>query len=180
MQRILLVGDSHLAFMHKPRQLAFEERAGDVEIYNAAVGGFVVHDVRARCATLAALEPDAVVVSLGSNDAAPWNAVPLDVFEAELRVVLEQFAPARRIVMAAPPCVEARLPNEIDRTNHVLREFAGAASAACAATGAVDLGLHQLTLDAMAAGRDVHEPDGLHFNDAGYELISDALAAALR
>lgn len=63
-----------------------------------------------------------VVVSVGTNDAAPLKHVPLTVFAQAVRRCM-QSVPARRWVYVAPTGVdESRLAGSGDRTSAVLDE----------------------------------------------------------
>ena len=68
--RIVLLGDSHLARIK--RELP---RLGE-SVLNAAVGGATVLDLEAQANGAVLTAEDVVVVSVGTNDGAPWKKVP--------------------------------------------------------------------------------------------------------
>ena len=69
--RVVLLGDSHLARLR--RELP---RLGE-SVVNAAVGGATVLDLEAQADRVGLAPDDAVVVSVGTNDAATRNEVPV-------------------------------------------------------------------------------------------------------
>src|SRR5215217_5772612 len=128
--RVVLLGDSHLARIR--RDLAML----GPDVCNAAEGGASAPDLLAQGTRAAVDEADLVVVSVGTNDAAPWKQVPLTVFARALLDCL-QAVPARRWVYVAPPGVdESRLTGPGDRTNAILDEYRDAAVFACNEVGA--------------------------------------------
>lgn len=72
--RIVLLGDSHLARIRR------DLPALGPDVCNAAVGGASALDLLAQAATASVGEDDVAVVSVGTNDAAPWKQVPVLTF----------------------------------------------------------------------------------------------------
>ncbi len=173
--RVLLLGDSHLARL-SPGDLG--RIAPDVT--NAAVGGASAPDLARQVAGIADLPSyDVVVVSVGTNDAAPWKQVPIETSERALADAVARLPkrPAMHVVYVASPGVdETRLDRVPDRTNEVLADYSRvAAHVVSAAGGAV------VDTPAVLAplGRAAYLDDGLHLTQAAYELLVPAIAGAV-
>ena len=68
--RVVLLGDSHLARVRRDLLVL------GPDVCNAAEGGASSLDLLAQATGAAVEEDDLVVVSVGTNDAAPWKHVP--------------------------------------------------------------------------------------------------------
>ena len=167
--RIVLLGDSHLARIK--RELP---RLGE-SVLNAAVGGATVLDLEAQANGAVLTAEDVVVVSVGTNDGAPWKKVP----EHDFHRTLTDFVMSRRVrawVVMAPPGVDESRVGAGDRTNAVL-------SAYCAAAAAVA----ESVSGRLIASRAVLQPlgsrafnrDGVHLSGSGYRLLLSALTKAV-
>lgn len=172
--RIVLLGDSHLARVRRDLALI------GTDVRNGAVGGASSLDLAAQAERAGAgglVEDDAVVVSVGTNDAAPWKRVPVpDVTEALRACWLS--VPARRRVYVTPPGVdEARLGGPSDRTNHVVDSYRAAAVALCR-----ELDVRVVHAEQLVAplGVDAFVDDGLHLTGPAYRLLLPAIAAGVR
>ena len=173
--RVLLLGDSHLSRL-SPGDLG--RIAPDVT--NAAVGGAFATDLAGQLAGIADLAAyDVVVVSVGTNDAAPWKQVPIETSERALAEAVARLLarPDARIVYVASPGVdETRLDRVADRTNEVLADYSRvAADVVSAAGGAV------VDTPALLAplGCAAYVDDGVHLTPAAYELLVPAIADAV-
>jgi lysophospholipase L1-like esterase len=167
--RIVLLGDSHLARVR--RDLPALGR----DVCNAAEGGASSLDLLAQATGAAVEEDDLVVVSVGTNDAAPWKHVPMTVFAHTLSQCL-QSVPARRWVYVAPPGVdESRLSGPGDRTNAVLDAYRDAAVSACDEAGARVVRTERLI---GPLGADAFVSDGLHLSGRAYRVVLPAIAEA--
>ena len=169
--RIVLLGDSHLARVR--RDLA----AIGPDVTNAAEGGASSLDLLEQARRAGVRGQDVVVVSVGTNDAAPWTHVPLDEFAAALADCLGS-VPAGSGVYVAPPGVdESRLPGTGDRTNAVLDRYRDAALAVCEQAGA-----RVVRADHVIAplGPGAFADDGLHLGGRAYDLLLPAIAEAVR
>lgn len=172
--RIVLLGDSHLARVRRDVALI------GPEVHNAAVGGASSRDLAAqaeRAGVAGLADGDAVVVSVGTNDAAPWKQVPVADFTEALRACWLS-VPARHRVYVTPPGVdEARLGGPSDRTNRVVDDYRAAAVAVCHA-----LDVHLVRAEQVVAplGADAFVDDGLHLTGPAYRLLLPAIAAGVR
>lgn len=169
--RVVLLGDSHLARVRRDLPLL------GPDVRNAAVGGARVHDLEAQVAVASVVPDDVTVVSVGTNDAAPWKAVPVLDFTEALRACWLA-VPARRRVYVAPPGVdEARLGGPRDRTNRIIDLYREAAVVTCR-----ELDVRVVRADQVVAplGAGAFVDDGLHLTGRAYRLLLPALAEATR
>ncbi len=168
--RTVLLGDSHLARVR--RDLT---RIGPVVI-NAAVGGSFAADLVPQARSAGVTTGDVVVVSVGTNDAAPWKAVRLETFERQIGQLLRQ-VPGADLVYVSPPGVdEVRLTRSPDRTNAVIAEYAACASALFEQAGARVLDAGQLL---RPLGTTAFAEDGVHLTGAAYDVLLPAIAEAV-
>ena len=121
-------------------------------------------------------ESDTVVLSVGTNDAAPWKHVPVTEFARLVSLCLISHAPHGWVFVAPPGVVEERLSSEGDRTNAVIDEYRRAALDACDTTG-VQVVRADLLLE--PSGPKAFAEDGVHLDGAGYGLLVPAAAAAV-
>lgn len=166
--RTVLLGDSHLARLRR----ALAGLPG--EVHNAAVGGASSRELPGQVAGMG--DPDAVVLSVGTNDAAPWKRVPLDEFVRLLSACLAAHRSKRCVYVAPPGVVEDRLTGARDRTNAVIDDYRRAAMAACE-----DAGVQVVRADLLLApmGPRAFASDGLHLNASGYRVLVPAIASAV-
>lgn len=168
--RIVLLGDSHLARIKRDLP-----RLGQ-NVVNAAVGGATIHDLDAQAVAASVGHDDVLVLSIGTNDSAPWQAVPLSSFAAALERFLGSWD-VRRLVIILPPGVdESRLDSAGDRTNALLSEYR-AAEIGAAAT--VDARLVDSRALLLPLGSRAFAQDGLHLSGKGYRVLLPALASVI-
>jgi lysophospholipase L1-like esterase len=167
--RIVLLGDSHLARVRRDLPVL------GPDVHNAAVGGASAPDLLAQAASADVGEDDVVVVSVGTNDAAPWKQVPVAVF-AQTVLDFMRTVPARRWVYVAPPGVdESRLSASGDRTNAVLDDYRTAAVLACRVAGARVVRTERVI---EPLGADAFVSDGLHLSGRAYAVLLPVVAEA--
>ncbi|WP_439936952.1 SGNH/GDSL hydrolase family protein [Nocardia sp. N13] len=170
MTRVVLLGDSHLARVRR------DLPALGPDVCNAAEGGASSLDLLAQATRAAVEEDDLVVVSVGTNDAAPWKQVPVTAFAQAVTRCLHS-VPARRWVYVAPPGVdESRLTGPGDRTNAVLDGYRDAAVSACVEAGARVVRTERI-IGPLGAGAFVG--DGLHLSGRAYRVLLPAIAEAV-
>ncbi len=119
---------------------------------------------------------DVVVVSVGTNDAAPHNDVPVADFERSLSRFVGS-SPAGAWVIMSPPGVDESRPGAGGRTNAVVTRYREAAAAVAESHSARLLDTHSLLAQLGAAAIAT---DGLHLTGAAYGLLLPALAACGR
>ena len=168
--RIVLLGDSHLTRVRR------DPAAIGPDVHNAAEGGASSPDLLAQARRAGVREQDVVVVSVGTNDAAPWKRVPLDEFAALLADCIGSVPTGRRVYVAPPGVDESRLTGVGDRTNAVLDRYRDAAVAVCEQVGA-----RVVRADHVIAplGPGAFVDDGLHLGGRAYDLLLPAIAEAV-
>lgn len=166
----MLLGDSHLARVRRDLDLL------GADVLNAARGGASALDLAAQAAGVGLADDDTLVVSVGTNDAAPWKQVPLDDFRSALGGFLRAAQPRRRVYVAPPGVDEARLGREVDRSNAVVDAYRRAALEV-----AVELGAAVVRADLVLGGLgpDAFTDDGVHLTGAAYRMLLPAVAAAV-
>ncbi|HEY1645892.1 MAG TPA: hypothetical protein VGF75_06000, partial [Candidatus Saccharimonadales bacterium] len=68
MKKLVLYGDSLFAQAGKHRLTMFEEVLAGYDVYNCAAGGWNTNDCLKKAEYISKLEPDVLVISLGTND----------------------------------------------------------------------------------------------------------------
>ena len=168
--RTVFLGDSHLARVRRDLPVVGSD------VCNAAQGGASAPDLLAQALEAAVEEHDRVVVSVGTNDAAPWKHVPVTTFARALLRCMHS-VPARRWVYVTPPGVdEARLTGAGDRTNAILDEYRRAAVSVCIEAGARVVHTERLI---TPLGADAFADDGLHLSGRAYKVVLPAVAEAV-
>lgn len=168
--RIVLLGDSHLARIKRDLP-----RLGQ-NVVNAAVGGATIHDLDAQAVAASVGHDDVLVLSIGTNDSAPWQAVPLSAFAAALERFLGSWDVRRSVIILPPGVDESRLDSAGDRTNALLSEYR-AAEIGAAAT--VDARLVDSRALLLPLGSRAFAQDGLHLSGKGYRVLLPALASVI-
>ena len=171
--RVVLLGDSHLARVRRDLHRLAPPQADSV--VNAAVGGAVAGALRLQALDVPVAPTDAVVVSIGTNDAAPWSTVTPEQFRRAVEAFLE--IPAAVRVLLAPPGLDAgagsidpgRRPDEAAVYSHIVVDLFDAAAATVVDSPAL---LAPLASSAYA-------DDGLHLTGAAYDVLLPAIRAAL-
>lgn len=174
---VLLYGDSMLGRFTRPRIADLEDAVDrPVVVLNGAAGGWDSTDCARRAPVLARCAPAVVVLSLGTNDCAPWRQVPLDVFARNLATVRAGFAGSDLVGFLPPTVREAPTENGtdarpsrsnvvLDRYRDVLRDTAGAHRS-----------LETPELLARHVDAEALEADGLHLTAHAYDLLIPELA----
>lgn len=164
--RVVLLGDSHLARIQRGLP-----RIGE-DVLNAAEGGATVRDLEAQADRAALGVSDVVVVSVGTNDAAPWNDQPPADFERTLSHFVHSHPVGAWVVMTPPGVDETRL-GAGDRTNAAVTRYREAAASVAESHAA-----RLLDTPALLAplGHDAFKSDGVHLSGPAYRLLLPALA----
>lgn len=120
---------------------------------------------------------DFLVVSVGTNDAAPWKRVALPDFRQALSSCFRLVPTGCCAYVAPPGVVESRLTGSADRSNALLDEYRHAGVAACAENG---VRVVQADLLLGPLGSTAFTGDGVHLNGSGYGVLLPAIAAAIQ
>jgi lysophospholipase L1-like esterase len=165
--RTVLLGDSHLARVRRDLH-----KIAPGEILNAAVGGATSRDLEAQAHEAEIRPSDDVVVSIGTNDAAPWKQVPLAEYEQRLRELLDNLWPDRTVLVTTPGVDESRLGGAGDRTNRVLATYAATAATVFSEAGATVLDAAKVISPLETAA---FAEDGVHLSGEGYRRLLPAI-----
>lgn len=167
--RTVFMGDSHLARLRRELQTF----AGDVR--NAAEGGASSRDLPRQADAAGLHHSDVAVLSVGTNDAAPWKQVPVSEFVLALSMFVASHSPRGWVFVAPPGVVEGRLTGARARTNAVIADYRLAALEVCE-----EVGGHAVRTDLMleSLGAQAFAPDGVHLNGAGYRVLVPAITSA--
>jgi lysophospholipase L1-like esterase len=174
MTTLLLLGDSHLAWMSEPDVRLLAAACDATEVARVAVAGSTSLDLSGQLDGTGEESPEYAVISVGSNDAAAGDSrVALRGYREALGSALDRLGSAYVVVLGPPPVIEARRD---DLTNAELAAYAAAASDAATEHLAT-----YIRTDAVL-DTDLDEvlvEDGLHLSARGYDKIVAALADAL-
>lgn len=167
--RTVLIGDSHLARLRR------ELRGIGDDVHTVAEGGAVARDLLRQADRAGVGGADCVVVSVGTNDAAPWKQVPVAELEQALSTLMTSYSPRGWVLVAPPGVVEERLTRVPDRTNAGIDEYRQAAIAMCK-----DVGGHVVRTELLIEdlGAAAFADDGLHLSATGYRVLVPAIKAA--
>lgn len=168
--RIVLLGDSHLARVRRRLDVI------GADVLNAAVGGASVRALGAQAVTAGLRSDDTVVVSVGTNDAAPWKQVPLADFSTLLSEWVRSIDVDGWVYVAQPGVDESRLTGPGDRTNQVIDSYRAAAIEVFGSAGARVVHADRLL---APLGPAAFVDDGLHLTGRAYDLLLPAIAAAV-
>ncbi len=142
---------------------------------NAAVGGATVLDLEAQADGVSMSSADAVVISVGTNEAAPWNTIPVHDFQRALTRFMTSHRLRIRVMVAPPGVHEARLGSG-ERTNAVVSQYRAAAVS-------VAESCHARLIDPLPLfaplGIHAFASDGLHLSGRAYRLLLPALTLAV-
>jgi lysophospholipase L1-like esterase len=172
---ILLLGDSHLARLRTQGGQDRLESLTGTPVDNRAVGGSTVRALPQQAAGLELSSYDAVVVSLGTNDAAPWGAVPLSDFRSAVAALVDAGSRVRWVALTTPGVDGARTPDG-GRGNDVMVEYADALASVVEGAGGVMVRSRDVI---SALGGDGFVDDGFHLSPSAYDLLLPAIAEAV-
>jgi hypothetical protein len=165
--RTVLLGDSHLARVRRDLYMIAPGK-----ILNAAVGGATSRDLEAQAHEADIRPSDDVVVSIGTNDAAPWKQVPIAEYEQRLRELLDNLWPDRTVLVTTPGVDESRLSGPGGRTNMVLATYAATAATVFGEAGATVLDAARVVSPLETAA---FADDGVHLSGEGYRRLLTAI-----
>lgn len=180
----ILLGDSHLARVDKdgvagliPR---LEKALPDLRLVNMA---------RSGANTITGLEllktepvsgrADVALVMFGTNDAASWKEVPLEQYRANLHEMVSGLRDKTgSVILVTPPPVNVEKQAPPGRSNETLAVYSRVVVEEAKAVGVKYLDLFSL-LSGIMKEKDIHIADGVHLNDAGYEVFFENLLPLL-
>jgi len=176
---VVLYGDSLLGRFGKDLIVKLEGRVQDITVFNCATGGSNTEDGVKRADFIAQLNPDYVVLSFGANDAAPWKKqVSIGDFESNLDSIIKSFTRSKVIVFLCPPANDVG-DKEITQFNDLLIRYNEIASNVVRKNKAQLIDSPNAYGELLKNGNDYHMGDGIHLNEAGYDLFIKQLTHIL-
>lgn len=187
MQKIVLFGDSITAgyleeavspiLVDLVSQKLQTAGLKDVVLVNAGLPGDTTVDGLKRLEQeVMAEDPDLVVVFFGANDASVDRKVPLAMYQQNLETIVKTIGSEKVVLITSPYTDSARKP---ERPQDRIRE-----NVAVGLTIGEKYQLPVINLfEAMLAVPDVNQllqRDGLHFTQAGYELLSSLIVQTIK
>ncbi|MBK3495497.1 SGNH/GDSL hydrolase family protein [Viridibacillus sp. YIM B01967] len=142
---------------------------------NAGVSGNTTEQAKERFhKDVLAKNPNLVTVLFGGNDSATHKLIPIDTFKSNIRYFVQQIGVDQTILITSPPVDELLQPN---RNNQLLKEYGQAVKDVAAETGCHCIDFFEILYSKpnykeLLVGI---KNDGLHFGEAGYDLLSDAI-----
>lgn len=147
---------------------ALEERAWPCEVIDAGVSGDTSAGGSARVGWVLADRPSHLLVELGGNDA--LRALPPEQLEANLRRIVEEARAGGVEVliagMLAPPNLGAGYGEAFARAFRTVAREQG-------------VPLYPFFLEGVVARPELLQPDGIHPNEAGVQVIVDNILPAV-
>ncbi len=174
--RLVALGDSLTAGLGLPPGKAFPDRlqaalrakGWDVEVLNAGVSGDTAADGLARYGWAVPADADALIVELGANDM--LRGLPPEQTKKTLAAILDKAKAAKIPVLIAGMRAAPNLGAEYDRA------FDAIYPALAKADGAA---LYPFFLDGVAGDPKLNQPDGLHPNSEGVEVIVERISPSV-
>lgn len=187
--RLLLTGDSIIARnegKEKPHiNWNLKKMLPDVEIENTAVSGINSGAFFARLneLVLSVKKCDNLVILLGTNDLATQKQVPLTQFKQNMELICSAIICAYyppHVLLVSPPAVDEE--KQLVRDNALVEKYAKAVEEVAQEYHFRYADLCQAMLDAGDIKKTAQgmKNDGLHFGDAGYEILAKLIVKNLK
>ena len=181
MKSVVLFGDSHLGHFGWRWMSKLETELKNFIVYNCAAGGLNTRDGMKQAPFISKLKPDYVILSFGGNDAATWkDGVPIKEFEFNYSQITERFRDSKIILFLPPPANDLkdakgtrRYNESLSEYNELIREISKKRE-----TGLIDS--EKIYGKLLDRGKNYHEEDGVHLNDAGYKILIKELVKQIR
>jgi|GEM_PF-1782587 len=171
--RVLMLGDSHLARLEEGDLERMRSRLG-AEVENAAAGGAWSGDLHRQVGARDLTRYDAVVLSIGTNDAHPSTSSSPRALRANVAELLTAAPPAT--LLRSPGMRRAPVPFDTEAVNVAISSCMDAAADAVRSHG----GRLLPTLPILARlGDAAWAADGMHLSRPANALVIAALVAAL-
>jgi lysophospholipase L1-like esterase len=166
--RTVLIGDSHLARLGNDLSPLVA-----TPVFNAAEAGAFIGDALRQASAKQVGANDVVVLSIGTNDAAPWKQTPFEAFSDGLGQLKDSFDLRRWIYLTPPGVDESRLSGSRNRTNLVTGIYRDEAITVLRSGGAAILLSHKVIAE---LGGLAFSTDGVHLTEAAYSLLLPEIA----
>lgn len=170
--------DSQGGFFKRIQPPILAKRAG-VTFLNHGIGGNTTRDMLARCEKTEAVGPHDVIVVLGCNDMPragdqnPCIRTTLAEYEQNLAALLPRIKGESSLFVSSYPVSVEKAGVAVDTFDQYM---------AAARRIAADSGYTIWDLYAELRDQDLSplwDPDGVHFNDTGHQLIADGVIARI-
>jgi lysophospholipase L1-like esterase len=178
--KIVLFGDSLLAQAGKHRIESLEAKLPGADVYNCAAGGWNSDDCLKKSLYIANLNPDTVIMSLGTNDAAPWKQLDLELFKENLPKIFNTFSKSELVYFLPPPVSEAKESKQKFISNIGLKQYYDTAAQLAKDNNIKIIDSWNLFMPMQEKGEDYHVEDGVHLKDVAYEIVFAEVAKILR
>lgn len=145
------------------------------EFINAGVSGNTTEQAMFRFnRDVLSKRPDVVTVLFGANDSATDKLVDLETFKRNISLFAKQIGPEKTILISPAPVDETLQRN---RTNESLKQYAQVVQEVAEETGSYFIDFFHVIYShpnykELLIGE---QNDGLHFGEAGYEMLSDEI-----
>ncbi len=149
------------------------------QFINSGVSGNTTEQARVRFGQdVLSKHPDIVTVLFGANDSSVHKFVDLETFEQNIRYFTKEIGPKKVILISPAPVDEALQPN---RSNEQLAKYAQVVKEIADETGSYFIDFFNFfyskpNYKELLVGE---KNDGLHFGEAGYEILSDLIVQKL-
>ncbi|MBE9171369.1 esterase [Pleurocapsales cyanobacterium LEGE 06147] len=133
--------------------------------------------------------PDLVAVLLGTGDASEKRRVPILEYENNLTSIARQISPQKTVLINSPPIDDERLLARNRRrgspfynlvTLEDLEHYAQVSEKVAKTTGSHFINLWSIMCKESDYSRLLKEKDGVHFNEKGYEFLTNLLTAKIK
>ncbi|PZX04555.1 lysophospholipase L1-like esterase [Psychrobacillus insolitus] len=149
------------------------------QFINSGISGNTTEQARVRFGQdVLSKHPDIVTVLFGANDSSVHKFVDLETFEQNIRYFTKEVGPKKVILISPAPVDEALQPN---RSNEQLAKYAQVVKEIADETGSYFIDFFSFfyskpNYKELLVGE---KNDGLHFGEAGYEILSDLIVQKL-
>lgn len=183
MQRLFLFGDSITAgyyqqditdLLTKRLQANFP----NLEVTNAGIPGDTTVDGLARINEhVLRYEPTYVTVFFGANDAAVHRGVSLELYQKNLRQLVQMIG-LEKVILVSTPYANQKIQGH-DRPLERLRDYVSVAEELSQELSLPFINV--LTkMEATGSPDNLLQADGLHFSEAGYDFLAQTISDALQ
>jgi lysophospholipase L1-like esterase len=174
-----LIGDSMLARLNRTDEKGFkdlfQEFFSNIDLLDLSKGGtnilFGLEQVFNN-----EINPNSKVFTMfGTNDAASWKQVPIDIYENTYREVLNILVSKNlKVILITPPPVDVEKQTPPGRSNKELIRYANVVRRLSKEYNVGLIDLNEIIGNAMK-DQDVHLDDGVHLNQRGNILLLEQM-----
>ncbi|TQR21415.1 GDSL-type esterase/lipase family protein [Psychrobacillus vulpis] len=151
----------------------------DYQFVNAGVSGSTTEQAMQRFKKdVLERKPDIVTILFGANDSAKHKLVNLESFKQNIFEFTKQVGPKKTILITPAPVDEILQPN---RSNKLLKQYAQVVEEVADETGShlIDFFTILFSKPNYKELLKGEKDDGLHFGEAGYDILSELIAHKL-